>query len=145
MNKDILHQAIGLLSRREHSLKELRQKLSQRGYELAEINEVLTFLVAENYQSEVRAAESIFRNRVSRGYGWLYIKNELKQKGVSSDIRNSIYQEQDVDWYQQVTATYHKKYADTEVIDHKDKAKRMRFLQYRGFSIDEILSVLNAN
>ena len=145
MNKDILHQAIGLLSRREHTLKELRQKLTQRDHELSGINEVLAFLVAENYQSEIRAAESIFRNRVSRGYGWLYIKNELKQKGVPSEIYTAVYQEQDVDWFQQITETYSKKFADTEVSDQKDKAKRMRFLQYRGFSIDEILSILNAN
>lgn len=140
-----MHQSIGLLSRREHTITELKQKLSLRDHEGPEVDEVIQFLIKENYQSDIRAAESIFRNRVSRGYGWLYIKNELKQKGVSSDISYSIHQEQDVDWYQQITETYSKKYADTEVVDLKDKAKRMRFLQYRGFSIDEILSVLNAN
>lgn len=145
MNKDILHQSIGLLSRREHTLKELIQKLTQRGYLRSEIDEVLVFLVDENYQSEIRAAECIFRNRVSRGYGWLYIQNELKQKGVSGDIIRSVHQEQAIDWFGQVEATYYKKFADTQIEDKKEKAKRLRFLQYRGFSLDEIFSVLNAN
>ena len=103
----------------------------------------MTFLIAENYQSEIRAAECFFRNRVSRGYGWLYIKNELKQKGIASDIAYSIEQEQNINWFEQVQTTYVKKFAQTPITDQKEKAKRMRFLQYRGFSMDEIMSVLN--
>lgn len=145
MNKDILHQAIGLLSRREHSIKELNQKLVQREHQHSDIEPVLQFLIAENYQSDIRAADCFFRNRVSRGYGWLYIKNELKQKGIANDIIHALYQEQHIDWYIQVQATYEKKFADMPIIDQKDKAKRFRFLQYRGFSLDEIFSVLNEN
>ena len=145
MNKDTLHKSIDLLSRREHTLKELMQKLLQRGHFRTDIDEVFAFLVEENYQSDFRAAECIFRNRVSRGYGWLYIKNELKQKGVSSDVVQSIHQEQDTNWYQQVEMTYDKKFSGSPINDQKEKAKRLRFLQYRGFSMDEILSVLNTN
>ena len=29
--------------------------------------------------------------------------------------------------------------------DHKDKAKRIRFLQYRGFSSEEIMTAINAD
>ena len=145
MNTDILQKSIGLLSRREHSSKELMQKLMQRGFLLAEIEPVLIFLTNKNYLSDIRAAESIFRNRVNRGYGWLYINNEMNQKGISTDIIDAIYQEQDIDWYQQVLLTYQKKFTNNEINDLTEKAKRMRFLQYRGFSMDEIMSVLNAN
>jgi len=143
VNKKILHQAISLLSRREHSLKELRQKLVQREYERDELTPVLDFLICEDYQSDLRAADCFFRNRVSRGYGWLYIQNELKQKGIANDVMYSVYHEQDIDWYEQVQNTYQKKFADMPIVDQKDKAKRFRFLQYRGFSLDEIYFVLN--
>lgn len=145
VNKDILHQAIALLARREHVNKELKIKLLQREYLAVEIDEVLHFLTKENYQSDVKAAECIFRNRVNKGYGWRYIENEMASKGVSDEVIQGIYQEFEYDWYKQAKQTYHKKYANTEIVDNKDKAKRIRFLQYRGFSFDEIQTVLPTN
>lgn len=145
MNKQILHQSIALLARREHSLKELQQKLRTKGHEKEDIEPVLAFLEAENYQSDVRAAESIFRNRVSRGYGWRYIEQELTQKGITAIITRTVKAEQEVDWYQLAADSYLKKYGNKGIADQKDKAKRMRFLQSRGFSFDEINTVLKTD
>ena len=142
MNKTILHTAINLLSRREHSHKELIQKLLLRKFELEEINTVIDFLVDENYLSNERFAESVFRTRVSKGYGWLYIKNELSQKGVSSKIISQLKNNQQIDWYLQAELAYNKRFGTAAIIDQKDKAKRARFLQSRGFTSDEIFSIL---
>ena len=145
MNKDILHQAIAYLARREHTQKELVHKLTSKGFERTEVDEVLQFLVENNYQSQFRAAQSIIRNRVARGYGQYYIQNELKQKGISTDVERAAYQDEPVDWYQLIKQTYLKKYQDSTIKDPKDKAKRVRFLQSRGFSFDEIASVLSTS
>lgn len=142
MNKKILHSAIGLLSRREHSTKELTQKLSLRKFELDEISVVVDYLLEEDYLSNERFAESILRTRVNKGYGWLYIKNELSQKGVSSSIIYELKNNQQIDWYLQAELAYNKRFGTTAVTDQKDKAKRARFLQGRGFSSDEIFSLL---
>lgn len=131
-----------MLSRREHSVKELSQKLSTKSFEQDDITPVIAFLLENDYLSNIRFAESLIRNKVSRGYGWQYIRQALKQKGVSSDIYKPVLAEQDVDWYQQASAVYQKKYGDSEIKDQKDKAKRLRFLQYRGFSIEECLAAL---
>ncbi len=143
MNKETLHQAITYLARREHTQKELIQKLKNKGFIKEEVDEVLCFLSENNYQSQFRAAQSIIRNRVARGYGQFYIQNELKQKGIASDIERLAYQDEAVDWFELVEQTYLKKYGETAVTDPKDKAKRIRFLQSRGFSYDEIASVLS--
>lgn len=145
LNKDILHQAIAYLARREHTQKELVHKLTSKGFERTEVDEVLQFLVENNYQSQFRAAQSIIRNRVARGYGQYYIQNELKQKGISTDVERAAYQDEPVDWYQLIEQTYLKKYQDSTIKDPKDKAKRVRFLQSRGFSFDEIASVLSTS
>lgn len=142
LNKKILHSAIGLLSRREHSTKELTQKLSLRKFELDEISVVVDYLLEEDYLSNERFAESILRTRVNKGYGWLYIKNELSQKGVSSSIIYELKNNQQIDWYLQAELAYNKRFGTTAVTDQKDKAKRARFLQGRGFSSDEIFSLL---
>lgn len=142
MNKSILHAAIRLLSRREHSVKELRQKLLTKSFEPEEITPVIEFLLDNDYVSNIRFAESVIRNKISRGYGWQHIQQELKHKGVSQEIYGAVLAEQEVDWYLQAELAYQKKYGDTAAEDAKDKAKRLRFLQYRGYSIDECLSAL---
>jgi len=112
--------------------------------------------------SDERFAQSILRVRVSRGFGWLYIKNELNQKGVCSTIINELNKNDEIDWYLQAELAYNKRFS-TSLVEYfaydndnnflskdkvyqaanKEKAKRMRFLQYRGFSPDEIITVLN--
>ena len=144
MNKEVLHAAIGLLARREHSAKELTQKLIKRSFISEDIQPVITFLSDENYLSNIRFAESVIRNKVGRGYGLNAIRQELNLKGVSSDIYTSVLAEQSLDWYELAAQAYQKKFGASPIQDQKDKAKRLRFLQYRGFSIDECLAALNA-
>lgn len=144
LNKTILHKGIDLLSRREHSVKELQQKLLQRDFLIEEITPVLDYLLKKDYLSDQRFTESVFRLRINKGFGKRYIENELSQKGVSAGQVNLISESQDIDWYVQAETVYTKKYAMKEIVDQKDKAKRIRFLQYRGFSSDEIMTVVNA-
>ncbi|MDG1753202.1 MAG: regulatory protein RecX [Thalassotalea sp.] len=143
MNKAILHKGIDLLSRREHSALELRNKLRLREFQDDEISIVIDYLVENDYLSESRFADSVYRTRVNKGYGKRFIENELAQKGVSSTDINAAAQELDVNWYHQVEIVYKKRFSDTPIIEQKDKAKRIRFLQHRGFSTDEIFTVLN--
>ena len=141
--KDIKNSAYGLLARREHSKKELRQKLLLRDYALEDIEPILQALSEQNIQSDVRFAESLMRVRISRGYGWIYICAELKQKGLANDIISEIHQTQSIDWFEQAHTAYQKRFADTPISDQKDKAKRIRFLQSRGFDFEQISAALN--
>lgn len=143
IKKDVKKAAYSLLARREHSQKELTQKLRQREFALEDIAPVLQALKEQDIQSELRFGESMFRQRLSKGYGWTYIAAELKQKGLTSDIITAVYQSQEVDWFCQVQVAYQKRFGDTDIIDQKDKAKRIRFLQYRGYSFELISAVMN--
>lgn len=143
IKKDVKKAAYSLLARREHSQKELTQKLRQREFELADIEAVMKALVEQDIQSELRFGESMFRQRLSKGYGWTYIAAELKQKGLTSDIITAVSQSQHVDWFCQAQIAYQKRFGDTDITDQKDKAKRIRFLQYRGFSFEQISIVMN--
>lgn len=142
MNTDILHSAINYLSRREHSADELVDKLRGKEFSLSDIAPVIDHLQQKNYQSDQRYAECIIRNRVSKGYGWQYIKQALKQKGVCENIINQEHKNQQIDWYLQAELAYNKRFGDSEIKDKKDKAKRLRFMQSRGFSFDEILALI---
>jgi len=142
-----LHCGVGLLARREHSEFELRQKLSVRKFEQVDIEAAIERLLEKNYLSDSRFAISTCRYRANRGYGWRYITNELKQKGVCSIIIQELGNNCEIDWYLQAELAYNKRFGESRVKDpkqaQKEQAKKIRFLQYRGFSHDEIFSVVN--
>jgi len=140
-----LHCGVGLLARREHSEFELRQKLSTREFAADDIELAIERLLEKDYLSDTRFAVSACRYRTNRGYGWRYIANELKQKGVCSTIIQQLQNNCEIDWYLQAELAYNKRFGEHEKKDfhQKEKAKRIRFLQYRGFSTDEIFSILN--
>lgn len=142
MNKEILHRSIDLLSRREHSIQELTQKLSRKDFIRDEISVVIDYLIANNYLSNERFTESVIRSRVNKGYGLQYIRHELAHKGVDNHLVSSILSQQEIDWYQLAEQAYRKRFGYKPIKDQKDKAKRLRFLQYRGYSIDESLTAI---
>ena len=162
MKKEILHRAINLLSRREHSHKELHQKLLNKDFSSDDILPVLADLCSKDYLSDERFAASLLRMRVDRGFGWLAIKSELNSKGVGATIINELSKNDEIDWYLQAELAYNKRFstpliwcssfeeADSRSLKDKtyrlaikEKAKRMRFLQYRGFTSDQIIRVLH--
>jgi regulatory protein len=143
MNNKILQSAIQYLSRREHSTLELIRKLEQKGYQRNEIDEVIKQLQQNNYLSDERFAESVLRNRVSKGYGKRFIEQELKLKGVDESEIYALMKNQQIDWYVQAELAYNKRFANVAIVDVKDKAKRVRFLQSRGFASDEIFSLFS--
>lgn len=140
---DIRLAAMNLLARREHSVVELRNKLLRRFPDNGKINEQLSRLIEERLQSDVRFAESYARQRISRGYGPLRLREELRERGVSEADVAAAMQEMDIDWYAVATDAIHKKFGTLDPIDLKEKARRARFMQYRGFAAQHYQRLLN--
>ena len=51
---------------------------------------------------------------------------------------NQLLDQAEVDWFELAKTTAQQKFGDNYPVDVKEKAKRIRFLQYRGFSFDQI-------
>ena len=135
--------AMDLLARREHSRKELWQKLRSRAETPEMLEVVLGALEADRLLSDERFAESFVRSRVSRGLGPVRIKQELLQKGIAAELVSIQLEAFDEDWQQQAREVNVKKFGTAPVKDPKEKAKRVRYLQYRGFHIDTIMAVVD--
>ena len=129
------------LARREHSEQELQRKLLARGYTPETIGEALTGLKAAGIQNDARFAEAYIRNRVANGYGPVRITRELHERGVSRELVTQVLAALDTDWEEQVQAVRHKKFGRQAPSDIKDKARQSRFLQYRGFTYQQIGNV----
>src|SRR5690349_12386 len=87
--------ALGLLSRREHSTRELKQKLAQRGYEAGERDDAIDSLKRSDYQSDDRFAAVLIRRRAESGYGPRHIEAELRSHGIAPAAHRESFDEQD--------------------------------------------------
>lgn len=131
---DVRVAAMDLLARREHTRKELKQKLKKRFEDESIIEEQLDRLAEENLQSDARYAESFVRQRYNRGHGPLRIRQEMRQRGIpDADIEIAM-ETGDYDWYSSAQSVMERKFGAEPPIDIKEKARRTRFMQYRGFS-----------
>lgn len=134
--------AMDLLARREHSRRELRQKLLKRFSDTELVEAQLDRLAEENLQSDARYAESFLRQRISRGHGPMRIRQEMRQKGISDAGINAALEAESPDWYALAEAAYRRKFGACPPQDFKDKARRSRFMQYRGYGLDHYQHLL---
>lgn len=74
--------ALRLLGRREHSEKELRDKLAVRGYPRQEIDAVITKCRLRGFLDEARWAQGVVRKELRKGKGPLYIRKLLAFNGI---------------------------------------------------------------
>lgn len=127
--------ALGLLARREQSRHELRAKLSRDGYDNDEIDAALTRLGEAHYQDEARFAEMLVRSRIRQGYGPLRLRVELKSHGLDAELIDNMLAQADVDtdWVALAADQLHRRYGDKPANDYAERARRMQFLQRRGF------------
>lgn len=162
----LLARAVAFLSRREHSEKELRQKLQRYTDDFDEIDSVISRLQRENWQSDERFVENFVQSREQR-WGNQKIIQALSQHDLDSeslaelkdDLKDSEYQRACEVWIKRFGAKYGiDSYApeadvDYEALDEeeqqsfeeqaKEKARQMRFLASRGFSADVVYRVVN--
>jgi len=139
---DIRMAAMNLLARREHSRRELRQKLLKRFNDSDLVDEQLDRLSQENLQSDIRFAESFLRQRLTRGHGPLRIRQEMRQRGISDAQISAAIDVEAPNWHDLAEQTYHRKFGVLPAEDIKEKARRSRFMQYRGFSADHYQHLL---
>lgn len=128
--------ALAMLTRREHSQAELRQKLSDLGGDSAIIEDILTELSSQNWQNDRRFTEVFIRYSARKGQGALNIRQELKQRGITDkEMVEELLAEHD--WFELAQQTRYKKFGEELPTERKEQARQLRFLQYRGFSSEQ--------
>lgn len=136
LSRDIKATVIRLLANREHSLKELKDKLMLRDYDPNDIALVLEFVIKYDLQSEIRYIEMVIRSRANKGYGPGYIKDYLKQKGIKDDLINISLSESGYNWDEIITNVLVKKYGGNKISSSDSKA--IRFMFGRGFNYQQL-------
>lgn len=129
--------ALRLLARREHSRAELERKLGPHAASPEIIGGILDALAQKKQLSDVRYAEERARS-LSRKYGVARIRHELKAKGVDKETIDKISSAGELE---RARAILERKYREPAAT-REERAKRMRFLQGRGFAFEVIQQAL---
>jgi len=125
-----------LLSRREHSKKELKRKLLERDFDSHTIDNILISLQTDRLQSDDRFAECYVRSKAQKGIGPVRLRRDLCEHEISDEIINCYLHGQD--WQQLAVEVRQKRFGSALPENFKECVKQMRFLQYRGFSTGQI-------
>jgi regulatory protein len=134
--------ALASLSRRDHAVEELRQKLQNKGYAAPTIDQVMQEMLDYGYLDDARFAASYWRLRANSGYGPVKIRHELRRKGVADDLIEQGLAALEVDFTASCLTVHDRKFGSNPPGDLKDKARRQRFLYQRGFDSDCIRQVV---
>lgn len=132
--------AIGFLSRREHSRRELARKLAPHAPDSDALERLLDDLERENWLSDQRFVQSLI-HRKSMRQGTLRIIQELRQHGIADHyISQAEHQLRDSET-QRAQDVWEKKFG-TPPDSPKDYARQYRFMMSRGFSPDCVRRIL---
>lgn len=136
--------AMRLLSRRDHSEHELSQKLSLKGFDHAAIQTALSYCHQYGYLDDLRYALSVVRQGINKNHGERKIRQLLQQNRVDEPLINRALAELDPDWFELAKQLAEKKFNQQTKLEPKERAKRVRFLQSRGFSFEQISYALSS-
>ncbi|MGP4953183.1 regulatory protein RecX, partial [Psychrobacter sp. T6-1] len=151
------------LSRREHGRAELKQKLIDKEQDPDKIDALLDEFRDKGYQSDYRTTLMLIRENIRKGRGRGRIKQAFYKKKIampgnidelidmanseSDEFREFVDDDDDsmvegVDWLKLAVAARTKKYGNDIPTEQKQKARQVRFLQYRGFKSDICFAAL---
>jgi regulatory protein len=133
-------QAVGLLARREYSRAELEAKLGAKGWPADEIRVALDELAAKGLLSDARYAHALAAKKAGR-YSRRGIAAELKARGVGQPDIEAAIAHADLDDDAALAALWQRRFGHPPA-DEREKARQVRFLQSRGFSLSAILKLL---
>lgn len=137
--------AMDYLARREYGQLELRKKLTQFGFEPDVAASAVEQLRDDGLQDDRRYAESFLQSRISQGKGPVRARLDLDERGLDGALIEDVLEESATDWVELAIEVRLKKFSTAAPRDFKEKARQMRFLQYRGFEPEHIQAALAAH
>lgn len=138
-------QSLRYLEHKQRTRRELARKLQQKQFEVTLIEDVLDQLEREKLVDDQWFAKEWTRQRMTgQRKGKLWIRQELRQKGVSNDLIAEALQEVSVhDEFETALLAGRKKWKQLKGDISEKKRKTFPFLVRRGFPMDMVRRVVN--
>ena len=142
-SQELYDHAVSLLARRDYASGELARTLSRMTENREKIDKALSRLVECGYLDDNRLITHMIDKHVRKKHGPARIKQEIRQKGFSPELVEQMLEKVDVDWYAMARELKVSKFGDAVASEAKEKNKQIRYLQYKGFSMDMIFEALS--
>ena len=131
--------AIKYVSKSLKTTKQVKDNLKQKGFLPSSIDYAINMLISYGYLDDKYFAECYIKSKSQKGK--LYLKNQLKQKGIADSVINGVLSDYQVDEDQIVLLA--KKFVKNKPKDIGTKQKLFRHLLSKGFEYDQINRVVN--
>ena len=141
--KEARKKAMDYLARREYGQRELEQKLIAAGFESVTVAATVDKLTGEGLQDDRRFIENFVHSRINQGKGPVRICKELGERGLDAGMIEAVLEDVAEDWCAMARLVRDKKFGPELPRDFKEKARQMRFLQYRGFDAEHIQAAVS--
>ncbi len=132
--------ALRMLARREHSRAELQRKLAAIAVEGDDVAALLDDLTQRGWLSDARFAELTIRARARR-FGPLKVAQQLRSRGVDEATIAAGFRSAAAEGVSNLEAVWKSRF-HAPPADERERTRHVRFLQGRGFPLDEILRFL---
>ena len=119
-------------------MRELTDKLVQKGYANDDSINAVIECQRLGLQSDARFIETVCNARIRQGYGPCRIKQELLAKQIDGELIGSILSPLQNDWENNARTVWQKKFKNSGDTSFSELQKQRRFLLYRGFSTETI-------
>ena len=134
--------ALRFLNRRDFGAAELAGRLVERGAARPEAEAVVGRLVEERLVDDARYAEHFVAAHADRGQGPLRIAQELAARGVAAEVVEAAVASRDEAWRARCASVRRRRFGEAVPEEWAERARQARFLQYRGFSADQVRAAL---
>ena len=132
--------ALRFLARREHSRAELARKLGAYAGEGEDVAALLEELTRRGWLSDARFAEQAIRVK-SRRFGPIKLAHDLRAKGVADEEIDRALRAAGDDARADIARVWASRFS-APAADERERARQVRFLQGRGFTLGAILNFM---
>lgn len=137
--------ALRLITFRDRTEKELREKLSEKGYEETKIEEEIEFLKSYGYIDDKRYASRFISDAIKiKKWGKLRIRTELLRRGIKEDDFFFVLEEALCEGSTDVIEEEIKRrFKNSDLSNIKERRRIFNFFLRRGFNSTDIKGEIN--
>ena len=144
---EALTSALRLLTGRDFSSKRLRHKLQSKGHSDADIDAAIARCQDLGYLDDLRFARNRVRSQLSQGkMTGRRLAIDLRQQGLSEQVAAQAMEEAvaEFDQNEVLAELIARRFPDFSypAATDRDRRRVVQFLQRRGFSLDQIMTIL---
>lgn len=141
--QELYDYAVSLLVKKNYSSGNMKRQLAKLAEKTDDVEHVLCRLTDNHYLNDAEFITYLFEKHIKKLHGPTRIKQEIRQKGFLQALIEQEIEKGNIDWYVLAKEARVRKFGEALPSDSKEKNKQIRYLQYKGYTMDMIFEALS--